>query len=669
MPLDADERELQGPLNDDKLKWYVGKKAVSRLGCFGCHNIPGFEFAKPIGTPLNDWGKKDAERLAFEDSAAFVHEHFNFENVLRRDDPKQWVFDGKKPPFERYFYDALHHHQRDGFLHLKLQEPRSFDFHRERTWDDRLRMPQFKFAHSTKRNDESDEAFNLRATREEAEAREAVMTFVLGLLAEPVPLSYLNNPSPDRLAEVLGRQVLDKYNCGGCHQVRAGIYEFNKSPGLLQQLKDAHQAAQARDASDHVFPDHNAWVGRASPNPNRLTIHGVPYPPADEKVITLWLTQALRFQDAERKPVDIRAGEFVDLSETALDPRMSAGPYGGAFVDLLIPYLKDRKLTVVTDDNTARAALPPPLLREGEKVQPGWLFQFLRNPGKIRPQMADGDGFLVLRMPRFNMSDEEAQILVNNFGAVDRLENPGYGLTYPYLTVPQREEEFWRKHSQDYAARLEKEGKLSEREKSLQPIWKIYRQGLEDQLKEVDERLKAAEADVQKALDAEKQAKDDKKKLAEEARKRAEVNRDNLKKYGQTLKDQLADATPEKLEKQWKGSQVYGTDAFRLLVRGPCLACHQAGGLGQAAKGPPLDLSAERLRPEWTERWLAHPRRLTTYLSPMPQNFENNKREFQEYFSGSSRQQIEALRDLLMDFRKQADLPADRYFLTSPGGD
>ena len=73
---DADERELAGPVTEDKLKWYIGRKAINRLGCFGCHDIPGFAASKPIGTQLNDWGKKDPERLAFEDIGAFVREHY-----------------------------------------------------------------------------------------------------------------------------------------------------------------------------------------------------------------------------------------------------------------------------------------------------------------------------------------------------------------------------------------------------------------------------------------------------------------------------------------------------------------------------------------------------------------------------------------------------------------
>ena len=55
---DADERILQGQITRDKLEWYIGRKSINRLGCYGCHDLPGFETAKPVGTALNDWGAK-----------------------------------------------------------------------------------------------------------------------------------------------------------------------------------------------------------------------------------------------------------------------------------------------------------------------------------------------------------------------------------------------------------------------------------------------------------------------------------------------------------------------------------------------------------------------------------------------------------------------------------
>src|SRR5262249_14328708 len=74
---DSDEAMLRGELTDDKLKLFIGRKAIGRQGCFGCHNIPGFETSQPIGTPLNDAGKEDPEPLAFEDGPAYVHKTFN----------------------------------------------------------------------------------------------------------------------------------------------------------------------------------------------------------------------------------------------------------------------------------------------------------------------------------------------------------------------------------------------------------------------------------------------------------------------------------------------------------------------------------------------------------------------------------------------------------------
>src|SRR5438093_12441688 len=37
---------------EQKKNVYLGSKLISRYGCFACHNIRGFENAKPIGTEL-----------------------------------------------------------------------------------------------------------------------------------------------------------------------------------------------------------------------------------------------------------------------------------------------------------------------------------------------------------------------------------------------------------------------------------------------------------------------------------------------------------------------------------------------------------------------------------------------------------------------------------------
>jgi cbb3-type cytochrome oxidase cytochrome c subunit len=86
--------------------------------------------------------------------------------------------------------------------------------------------------------------------------------------------------------------------------------------------------------------------------------------------------------------------------------------------------------------------VPPPLVGEGEKVQTDWLHDFLLDPHMIRPEV-------VLRMPKFNMSPDEASKLVNYFAAKDEVP-------YPYNFSPRRREDYLKEQQQGYAALLEK---------------------------------------------------------------------------------------------------------------------------------------------------------------------------------------------------------------------
>jgi hypothetical protein len=107
---------------------------------------------------------------------------------------------------------------------------------------------------------------------------------------------------------------------------------------------------------------------------------------------------------------------------------------GGDLAHWLVPRLKDE----LQDVNKAWQASPPPLYKEGIKVQTPWMFRFLKNPEQLRYTT-------VLRMPRFNMSDEEAQTLANYFAARD-------GVEYPYQLIPQQEPSFIAEVEQDFHA-------------------------------------------------------------------------------------------------------------------------------------------------------------------------------------------------------------------------
>src|SRR5205085_768050 len=51
-----------------------GKEHIARYGCFGCHDIKGFENAQKIGTELSEHGRKDPNLLDFGDVKYFTHD-------------------------------------------------------------------------------------------------------------------------------------------------------------------------------------------------------------------------------------------------------------------------------------------------------------------------------------------------------------------------------------------------------------------------------------------------------------------------------------------------------------------------------------------------------------------------------------------------------------------
>src|ERR1043166_4554964 len=62
--------------------------------------------------------------------------------------------------------------------------------------------------------------------------------------------------------------------------------------------------------------------------------------------------------------------------------------------------------------------LAPPFLNgEGEKVQSTWLFSFIKGPIPIRP-------WLTLRMPTFQLSDGEVNLLINYFDGLSKVDMP-----------------------------------------------------------------------------------------------------------------------------------------------------------------------------------------------------------------------------------------------------
>jgi hypothetical protein len=229
--------------------------------------------------------------------------------------------------------------------------------------------------------------------------------------------------------------------------------------------------------------------------------------------------------------------------DVGIQPQLVTAKYpsdGGDFTKYLHPIALETERAGPNPAAKASDAwgwLPPPLVREGKKVQSDWLYEFLLDPYVIRPAT-------VLRMPNFHMSSNDARILAEYFAAVDEA-------AYPTEFSP---------------------------------------------------RLQTSHLET-----------------AEQAR-------------------------PERLQ-----------DAMKIVMDGQnfCVKCHLLGNYippgDPKALAPNLERVYQRMRPDFTVRWIANPKRLLPYTG-MPVNFPHNQESAQNLFPGTSLQQLDAVADLLLNY-------------------
>jgi mono/diheme cytochrome c family protein len=133
-----------------------GRGQIGLRGCFGCHEIRGFEAAQRIAPDLSDFGHKRLLQLSFGDA---VQVHHTWED---------WTF-------------------------WKLKNPQIYTTDREQ-----LKMPNFGFS--------DDEVKALRV-------------LVKSFAATEVPERYREEATAERTAVARGLRSVRSYNCVGCHVI------------------------------------------------------------------------------------------------------------------------------------------------------------------------------------------------------------------------------------------------------------------------------------------------------------------------------------------------------------------------------------------------------------------------------------------------------------------
>jgi len=390
----ADER-FAGKTLDEKLQ-QLGRRVIGMRGCYGCHDVPGFEKAEPIGPELSDWGNKREELLAFEEVDEYPHLA-----------AAGTAADEGNPAF---YLRAIREKRREGFAWQKLRSPRSFDYRttNEKPYDQWLTMGRFSFSPAE---------------------REAIITFLLGLVADPPSDRYVFEPSPERRAIIEGRKVLDKYACASCHTLEMQRWTIEVDP----------------DEFDEPPPLKRFDFMRSDVSPEQIAASMA----TDERGLARAELVGRPLLDAGGEPIivdddeDEMGNEIVQYAFRLWEPAVIAGevwPVGGAEVLVWSDQLVRRRpaqggdfarLLFPTALAEGRAAganvagpeawgwVPPPLVDEGSKVQPDWLHGYLLAPRTIRPAS-------LLRMPAYNLSSREAGQLADYFAAAAGAEFP-YG--------------------------------------------------------------------------------------------------------------------------------------------------------------------------------------------------------------------------------------------------
>jgi len=159
---------------------FLGEQTITKYGCYGCHDISGFESLKPIGTELTQEGSKP------------LHQ-FDFAHVTTVPDTRHdWV-------------------------KTKLLDPRIWDKEKEpvKDYNELLKMPNFGMS--------------------EREAA-AIASNVLGFTKESVAASKRAGMDARTASLAEGRKLITRYNCQGCHLIEGhghAIKAIIQDPAML----------------------------------------------------------------------------------------------------------------------------------------------------------------------------------------------------------------------------------------------------------------------------------------------------------------------------------------------------------------------------------------------------------------------------------------------------
>lgn len=191
---------LVNPADEEQQKY--GKKIITKRGCYGCHDIRGFEKVERIGPELTAVALKETFELDFGDALKkdfvftdeFGKKVYVTHNPEKRGARASDLVKGIDPPVGANAVTNLEETWQS-WVRNKLRYPLSIYFH-ERVESN---MPNFDLSH-----DELD----------------ALGAFLKAMQKREIPLRFQAASFGDMTKIIAGQRLVSKYNCLGCHTVR-----------------------------------------------------------------------------------------------------------------------------------------------------------------------------------------------------------------------------------------------------------------------------------------------------------------------------------------------------------------------------------------------------------------------------------------------------------------
>ena len=217
----------------------------------------------------------------------------------------------------------------------------------------------------------------------------------------------------------LGQKVISRYGCFSCHDIKG----FEKAQSIGTDLSEEGSKLVTRldfaFISDIPHTSKIGWFRRKLHNPREF-----------DKGRVLQPLEKLRMPNFDLSDVEVDRLLTAIMSFQRETQPAAAMPMKNARVDYRVSgrTLVHRQNCVgchiIEGDGgdmvklVAEPSLGPPMLTpEGARVQPDWLYAFLRGPIPIRP-------WLSVRMPTFGFDDAKLNGVVQYFGAVSNTVGP-----------------------------------------------------------------------------------------------------------------------------------------------------------------------------------------------------------------------------------------------------